>query len=421
MKPTAKLAKLLRTSEEVILKLEKKMDKISGQKDVVEKIIRENEDLIRDRLIKLGFGTQRNFFETQAEEVYNALIKETEKSNKAIVEHFHQPNFSTKSGCQSIINATKELTGNLRGFYLKEEKAKELFRLNPPKNIMSDLGYGDDIEKMLKEEDISELFCALRFAEESDWLNNVFFVPYKDLKASDFEERETKVMVLPERWSDIGEKFLGKKLHPMSHLKEMGIIFVIPFKKEFHGMALYLFFMTLHYTFEVDWHSRLFKAYSAQTNFAKKMIDALKVEVSSMSLPNDEKMSWRMMPKYLAKKDDNDPRLKEPHVSPEAWHYTRVSNAINDFAERFPELKLDFWSNLEWVGDYFPVNSKEESLISFDLYDNGVALLKKAGFGSKFIYHQQEALWNKIFSEYMGEEKMDQIMMENLDKGYVTL
>jgi len=73
------------------------------------------------------------------------------------------------------------------------------------------------------------------------------------------------------------------------------------------------------------------------------------------------------------------------------------------------------------VGEYFPSNSKKETLISFDLFDNGISLLRQAGFQSKYLYHQQEALWNKVFSEYMGEGTMDKLMMENLDKGYITL
>jgi len=60
-------------------------------------------------------------------------------------------------------------------------------------------------------------------------------------------------------------------------------------------------------------------------------------------------------------------------------------------------------------------------LISFDLFDNGISLLQQIGFESKYLYHQQEALWNKVFVEYMGEEALNKAMMDNLDKGYVVL
>ncbi len=229
-------------------------------------------------------------------------------------------------------------------------------------------------------------------------------------------------MVLPERWQAIGQKFMGKKLHHMSHLKELGIVFVIPIAKENPGETLYFFFMTLHYTYEVDWHSQLFEKYSQDPNFAKKMVNALRVKVTDKPLPDHRKASWRIVSKYLAKDNPNDPRLAEPHVSPEAWHYTQVALAINKFAQRFPNLGLNFWQGLDVVGEYFPSSdSKEETLISFDLFDSGISLLQERGFESKYLYHQQEALWNKLFIEYMGEGTMDKLLMENLAKGYFSL
>lgn len=422
MSHISKIAKLLRTSERVILNLERKMEKVSSKKDVIKKIVQENEYQIKQRLVELGFGLKRGLFNTRAEKVYEALIKKTEETDEALFEHFHQPDFSMTAGCRSLINATKELTGDLAGFYLKEDKARELLQLNPPRQIMASLSYGSDLKKMLAKEDIFEIFSALRFVEDSRWLNDVFFKPYGHLKEGDFEERKIKVMVLPEKWTGIGQKFLGKKLHHMSHLKELGVVFVIPVAKHVPGETLYLFFMTLHYTYEVDWHSRLFKMYSQGPNFAPKMIKALKVAVSGHPLPNKRKASWRIIAKYLAKDDPNDPRLAEPHISPEAWHYTRTALAIQKFARRFPNLGLDFWQDLDVTGDYFPSNSsKKRTLISFDLFDNGISLLQRIGFESKYLYHQQEALWNRIFTEYMGEEKLDKVMMENLDKGYITL
>ncbi|PIV10335.1 MAG: hypothetical protein COS49_01090 [Candidatus Portnoybacteria bacterium CG03_land_8_20_14_0_80_41_10] len=430
-KEVIKLAKLLRISEEVILNLEKKMEKISGQKGVVEKIVQENDRQVERVLKELRFRSlapkegkkgAKLLNPPTAEKVYQGLIDKVKKDDQNLFKHFHRPDFSTALGYRSLINATKELTNHLTGFYLKETKAKELLLLNPPKQIMANLGYGADVDKMLAQEDVFEIFCALRFVEDSRWLNDVFFKPYRDLTRDDFEEREIKVMALPERWTGIGQKFLGKKLHHMSHLKELGVVFVIPITKRAIGETLYLFFMTLHYTYEVDWHSRLFKKYSQENDFTKKMINALKVEVTGRPLPNKRKMSWRIVAKYLAKNDPNDPRLAEPHISPEAWHYTKAALAINQFAKRFPETGLAFWQGLDVVGEYFPVdNSKEENLISFDLFDNGISLLQQIGFESKYLYHQQEALWNEVFINYLGQGELDKIMMENLDKGYISL
>ena len=48
-----------------------------------------------------------------------------------------------------------------------------------------------------------------------------------------------------------------------------------------------------------------------------------------------------------------------------------------------------------------------------------MSLVKKGEV--KYLYHQQEALWNKIFSEYMGHEQMNSLIEDNIIKGFITL
>jgi len=200
------------------------------------------------------------------------------------------------------------------------------------------------------------------------------------------------------------------------------VVFIIPVAQQAPGEILYLLFMILHYIYEVDWHARLFESYSNEKDFAQKLIDALKVEVSGEILPDHDQMSWRIMSKYLAKNDSNDPRLFEPHINTEAWHYHKANQAIKKFSDHFPELGLGFWMGLDVVGEYFSLNGTgKDVLISFDMFDVGIALLQQIGFESKYLYHQQEALWTEIFRKYMGEKETDKIMMENISRGYITL
>ena len=186
----SKIAKLLRTSEKVVLDLEKKMEKISGKKGVIQKIVQENDEKVKEKLKEMNLKP-----DPAAEEVFKALINKVKETDKVLLSKFYKPDFSAESGCRSLINSVKELVGDLAGFYLKEEKAKELFKLNPPKQIMNSLGYGNDVEKMLEKEDIFELFAALRFVEDSRWMNEVFFKSYKNLTKDDFEKRNLKVLV----------------------------------------------------------------------------------------------------------------------------------------------------------------------------------------------------------------------------------
>jgi len=409
-----KLAKIMRTEPEVVEQVALKMEKITGKKEVIEKLLADIEGKVAEKLDEL------NLTKPNAEQVYNALLERLKKHDQKLFEYFKYPDFSKTEGYQTVLNFIKEMAGDLTGFYLKREPALELFRKNPPLRIMYALKY-NNLEKMLEQEDWLELFAALRIVEDPKWVNQTFFAPYKDIKPEDFEQRQIKVLAMPKRWSAIAESFEEKKLHHMSHLKEIGLVFTVPMGgMGLSGEMIYLIFMTLHYLHEVDWHSKLFRLYSSEPNFSEKMINALKVEVSSESLPINDKMNFRIVPSYLGKHDLADKRLKEPRVSPEDWHYIQTVKDIKKFAGKNPETELDFWNDLYYVANYFS-NKDSQELVSFNLFDAGVALLKKAGFESKYIYHQIDALWNELVIRYIGEEKLNQLLMENLDKGFISL
>ncbi len=418
MKPVLKLAQLLKIDPKLALEIKDKMEKVTGRRGVIDNIIKENEERIKISLEKLSLKSSS----LRAKEVFQGLISQTQATNDAFDKYFGKPRLDEIGDCQKIVEEIKSLAGNLTGFYLKKEKAVELLSLNPPQNILSSLGY-KNIDQLLAKEDIFEIFCALRFAEDDKWLNQVFFKPYESLTQDDFEQRDIQVRVLPKRWLEISQNFLKQKLHHMSHLKELGVIFVLPISHSRPGEILYLFFMTLHYLFEVDWHSKLFEKYSLEKEkFGKEMINALKVEVSDEILPQgDNLISWRIMPKYLAKHNPKDFRIFEPHISPEAWHYTRASQLINKIAEQKPELALNFWLGLDFVGDLFTSDTAIEDFVSFSLYDNGISLLNQSKFESRYSYHQIEALWNQIFIEYFSQEELDKFLKNNFDKGYLVL
>jgi len=46
-----------------------------------------------------------------------------------------------------------------------------------------------------------------------------------------------------------------------------------------------------------------------------------------------------------------------------------------------------------------------------------MSLVKKGEI--KYLYHQQEALWNKIFIEYLGREKVNELIEENIIEGFI--
>jgi hypothetical protein len=139
----------------------------------------------------------------------------------------------------------------------------------------------------------------------------------------------------------------------------------------------------------------------------------------SPTLGNGE---WLIIQRYLAKIDVNDARLILPHVNPEALHWARAERDLARFGSEHG-LGIALWENLDWVGGAFENESGVREIVSFDLEDNAMSLVSSMeGHGESFIYHQREALWTKLFSEYVGgEDKMEKLLIENFERGVVSI
>lgn len=413
-----KLAKIFRTKAQVILEMEKKMSVITGKKNVIENLMKENQHRIKRTLDLL------NCHDWQAEKVFRALINRLQKDDQALYELFRKPNGTTTEGLKTLFNFALELANIGPLFVLKKEKAEEILRKNPPPNIIKALNY-KNVDELLANEDLIEIFSALRFVESKEWMHKAFDETYKTLSPNDFEKRKVHLRVLSGKWLKIAEKFVKKKYHNISHLKELGVIFVIPLKIDTPGETLRLFSLILHYLHEVDFYSKLFEKASKGKKFGKNIISLLKGEVLE-SLPRAKSrgvksrgMNWLIIQRYLAKDNPEDARLFIPHVNPEALHWQKAEQDISHLGKRFDNIDLEIWLELDWVGAHFE-SKANENLVSFDLVDNVMALVKKEQ-ESKYLYHQQEALWNEIFERYMGSENLEKLMIENFDKGFIAL
>jgi hypothetical protein len=382
---------------------------------VAEKIYQENEAVVKQKMRELGIEREK----ADAQNVRAALLKKVSEADQALFEFLAKPDFSRQDCCSVMVDVLKNIAKVGKGFFVKEEKLRHFLFLNPPKNIINVLGY-KNIEELFVKEKTDEIFAGLRFVENERWLNEIFFRPYHDLTADNFEEREVQIKFLPEKWEAIGEKFVGKKLHNISHLKELGLVFLIPTKKKmFPGLTLETFSLVLHYLHEIDFYCHLFRKHANQPDFGNNLVKLLSGEVSQSLLSKDG-LRWRIIQRYLAKIDPQDPRLFEPHINPETVHWLKAEREMDDLAQKNPQIKLGFWRGVDdFVGEILPAGRKGEDIVSFDLLDNVISLTR--GGLSKYLYHQQEALWNKIFIEFMGEEKLEELLIENIEKGFIEL
>jgi hypothetical protein len=422
-----KIARILRIKPENLQKTCLSMDKMFNMSGILDQIIAENNFRVKEILGYLNLSKN-----SSSEEIYEAIIFKLKNDDNNLFEILGKPSCKTKEHCGKIVSRAREITNVQDGFFLKIEKAKEILEKYPPQNIMKALGY-KDVKALLAKEDFNEVYASLRFVESNEWMTEFLNQGYKNIKPSDFEKREIKVLILNNKWLKVAEKFIKKKYHNVSHLKELGIIFIIPLEINSPGETLRVFSLLLHYLHEIDFYSKIIGRYAEQENFVEKLISALCGDVSEKKdLPEG---SWRIVQRYLAKDDANDFRLLTPHVNPETIHWEKAENDISKLDALDSDFDFTFWKDLNFVGDFFrggnkysngtienkivKENGEIENLVSMNLIDSVMSLVKEKEM-IKYLYHHQEAMWNKIFTEYLGKKNLEELIRENFYKGYVT-
>jgi len=418
MEAAQKIAKILRVDASVLVDLDKHMTKKTGIKNVLEDVCDTNATIIDIALRKMKVK------ELDSETIFRALINRLRRADRTLSDYFGRPSFVKPDSYKKMIEKALDLTGRKPGFYLKEEVAADLLRKNPPPNLMG-TGEYRNVDDLLKKENLFEVFANLRFLEDSRWMNETFLKEYENLKPSDFEIREPKFIILERKWLELARKFVEKKYHNLSHLKELGVVFILPMTDHSDGENFRLFSLSLHYIYELNFYSKLFKRYAEKEDFGKRIIKLLTGDVAE-TRKGLRKTDWMIIQRYLAKNDKNDPRLLAPHINPEVIHWKKAERVLAQFAKELTEIEMGFWEDLfwqdfDWVGDYFKSNKEGEILVSFDLIDNIMSLVEEKEL-VKYLYHQQEALWNRIFEGYVGgDEKLEEYALDAFDRGYVKL
>jgi len=415
-----KLARILKTSPEALQDLDQKMSKITGQNGVIETIASQNEILVTKTLHELGLNRS-----APAETVYTSLIHRLIHLDQMLYELLDSPDLSKMSqACGKLCETALKLYNPPKGLFIKKEKITELLDKFPPDNMLTYFGYANTKE-LIDKEGLISVVSALRFTQDQEWMHKFFDTAYRELKPEDFEERNVELKVLETKWLNVVDKFIEKKYHNISHLKEFGIIFVIPLPIDTPGETIRMFTLIMHYLHEVPFYSDLFRKFIKDPDFITKFKSLLRgdvIEDEKLKIKN-EKLTWLVIQRYLAKDDENDPRLFLPHINPEAEHWLKVSEDLNRLDRMMDDSEnkvgLGYWASLDFVGDFFKDERGHDQLVSFDLIDLIMSLVKKGQI--KYLYHQQEAIWNRIFSEYMGHEKMNQLIEENMIKGLIEL
>lgn len=396
------LADLLLAEEPLFSESLAQLEQRSGNKGVDLQLIAELASRSAALLDEMGVSSQ-----VTAEQAFEALMKHIAEANRRMAEIVGAPDDQDLAALTPHLVETVE-NANLdrQCFVLKESVAAEMLAKTPPRAIMQRLGY-DSVQTMLRHEDLGELFVALRFAEPPDWLVK-FNTQYSSITASDFESRQIRIVVFDDdKWGDIAEHFVSKKLHNLTHSKELGVVGIVPTTvKRMVGAPLKMLPMLLHYHNEIRLYSAYFKLISSKKNFGEVLSRTLIAGTPKVSIHADQHIHWRVIQRYFAKLgDEKHPEIFQPHVQPEDLHWRAAEDILYEI-----DPQLGMWRGSDFIG-----TKLSGGIISFNLMDAAFGYSNGVSFKERYLYHFRESLWNELFARYMGSEVLRQQILERLD------
>ncbi|HSX27648.1 MAG TPA: hypothetical protein VLG25_02605 [Patescibacteria group bacterium] len=350
--------------------------------------------------------------DTTGAELYQALINLTEKHDGFLVKRIGGTNPDDVHDLLPRIKLVIEQLNIPKSCWvLKNSVAKRLLSNMPPKKVMKHLGYRS-VDSMLKREPLAEVFGALRFAESPDWLNN-FLAKYKKLQPSDFETREISIVQLDaKRWGKLTESFVHKKRHNITHLKELGVILMLPMPMaKMKGITITVLPLLLHYINEIRLYSAYFKLQQVKPDFGEILVGTLVADPGNHAIMAGQQIHWRVIQRYFGKLEtEYHPEIFEPHVQPEDLHWRKAEEILYNL-----EPALHFWHDMDYVGKMHAGRP-----ISFNLMDLAVGYVNSTPYSNRTIYHMRESLWNEIFIRYMGEKTLENQVLKQLDNEMVA-
>ncbi|HEX9679704.1 MAG TPA: hypothetical protein VGA08_03730 [Candidatus Saccharimonadales bacterium] len=397
------LSQLLNAKEPLFSLSLKQLEVASGHKN---EDIRLQADIVQKShaaVAKLGLDPK----DSTGEEIYAALISLIKRHDDHLAVRLGaNPGESPTKLIPKIKAAVDQFELNRSCWVLKKSVAREFLRKTPPKKIMKHLGYRS-VDSMLKQENLQEIYGALRFAEDAKWLNN-FNTQYKSVRPSDFETREIEIIVMPhERWADLCAEFVQHKKHNITHLKELGVILMLPVKvRTLPGLSIWAGSLLFHYTNEIRLYSAFFKLEQVKPNFGEVFVETLIADPDMGPIMAGHNIHWRVIQRYFGKSEnDYHPEIFEPHVQPEDLHWRKAEQSLYKID---PELK--FWEGLDYVG-LMP----DKRPLTFNMMDVAASYTNQTPFESREIYHFRESLWNEIFMRYMGSKTLEEQILKQLD------
>lgn len=312
----------------------------------------------------------------------------------------------------AVVKAIDAMRLPKQAWILKRTTAKRLLKNHPPKGLMKLLNYRS-IDSLLKREPVTTLFAVARSTEPMVWQQR-FLQSYKKLKSSDFEVRDIEVCYMNnDRWKMVADTHLQQHRNAIIHSIEVGNITILPLHSALplHGLTLTSLLLVMHYMNDIRTYSTYFKFHHMRRDFGKLLTDTIQGGSKDHARLAGQPVHWRVIHHYYGSSGSslNHPDIFEPHLQLEDLEYRKAEQLLYQL-----EPALHFWKDLDYVGLPQP-----DGPFSFSVMDVSLNLLNRVPYERRLNYHLRDALWNELYSRYVGQQSLERQLLKHLDEQVV--
>lgn len=290
------------------------------------------------------------------------------------------------------------------GSFLSEDAALRFLGAQPSKRLLRACG-GVTLDQAREQCDVFTLFSTLRFMEDEAWMQR-FLQHYDSLSPQDFEQREVHFLPLSaEKWGDAAQDFSRHKLHPFSHLKELGVLFFVFSRDRSFALTPFLL-LFLHYIYEIRFYSEIFQNLSSQKNFGALVKNIICGDTAEMLFDGAR---IPILQQYHLKKDAPPDYAFLPHVHSETLHWHKALSTLVDWI--YESGNGDFRNFLSFDPVMMPL---KDAILTLNVSDVVV---------DRFVpkrYHAHEALWNALFSEFFSSQHLEEKIQKFFSQKYIS-
>jgi len=346
--------------------------------------------------------------DTTAEELYHVLQErvraDDSRLNRALRTRAATHVSAEADVVSGMVHALEDMPDSKRCFALKTSVLKTMLKRQPPKRAIKALGYRS-ADSCLKHESPVTIMAAAWLTEGISWQLRMQ-EQYKELGASDFEERRISLLQpLSDRWRSLADSVVAREHHNLLSFRELGTLVFLPLPHDTPvGTTTASLSLALHELNEIRATGTFLKLSQVRPDFGNVVRSVVSSEPQLHAHDLDQPVPWNLIQRHYAAADDMTSIALEPHLRLEdiAWHPVESSLALI-------EPSFRFWQDSAHLGLLH-----DGQAVSLNVVDAALNLCNRLPYEKRLVQYFRNSLWHELMLRYLHHDTVERTVTEEL-------